>query len=219
MALLRPETRRRLPSGPRGREGGPDPARTGSCPAGLPRADVADAEAIVEGFLAGRPDAVGTIRSWADGIARHRAWGFDSPEDIVQDAMLALTRIFRSGTFVPGDLRAYVRRVVKNLCVSSYRKSVVRGTAVDADVERPDLATPDGAETIAVGAMARRVLDLLEEGCRRIVVLAYIEGLGRKEIADLLGISETAAKVRLFRCLERARQAVGGDRTADGGNR
>jgi RNA polymerase sigma-70 factor (ECF subfamily) len=210
MALLRTEKRQRTVGGRRNADRGHDP------PGGDPHALTAtDWETIVEGFLANRPDAVGIVRSWAEGIARHRAWGFDSPEDIVQDAMLVLTRVFRAGGFVPGDLRAYVRRIVKNLCVSSYRKSIVRGRSVDPGVDRPELVAEESAERMASGAMARRILERMDEPCRRIVVLAYIKGLGRKEIAEALGISETAAKVRIFRCIEKARQGGAGDR-ADG---
>ena len=176
----------------------------------LPASSVGSGESVVADFLDNRPEAIATVTAWIRDVVRHRAWGFESPEDLVQGTLLALVRNFRSGRYAGGDLRAYVRRVAKNRCVSCYRKRRVRGHEVpwnEADGGR-ELAAPDRQPECDAGRRIRleRALASLGDDCRRLIGRAYGEGWSRSEIADDLGISEGAARVRLFRCLERARE-------------
>lgn len=162
--------------------------------------------ALVDGFLANQPEAIGVVASWARQVARHKAWGFESPEDIVQATLLALVTGFRDQRFTGGNLRAYVQRIAKNMCVSSYRRAVVRRSTVSVEVE-PEAAKVaarvecDPERDLAVREIMRR----LDEACRRIIDLAYVRGHDRREIAQRLGINVGAARVKLFRCLETAR--------------
>jgi RNA polymerase sigma-70 factor (ECF subfamily) len=168
-------------------------------------AEAVETERLVAGLLDNRSDAIATVTGWIESVARHRAWGFETADDIVQDAILALLRNLRAGKFMDGNLRSYVRRITKNLCVSSYRKMRVRGAQIPISDEIPG-GSPGGSRHDAeCGSMVRRILEMLDEACREIIVLAYHFGLSRREIADRLGITEGAAKVRLFRCLEKAR--------------
>lgn len=167
-------------------------------------------QSIADGFLDSHPPTVALVTEWVRVVAAHRAWGFDSPEDIVQDALLALLCNLRKQRFQQGDLRAYVRRITKNLCVSSYRKARTRRGHVPVTDETPAPAASTGALSLERTSMARRVLDGLDEPCRELIIQAYLRGFSRREIAARLGISETAAKVRLFRCLERARSQLEG---------
>lgn len=190
---------------------------TGDAGGGRDGAIGAESERIVQGLLGGRTDAAETVRRWADGVARHRAWGFETPEDIVQEVFLALLRNLREGRFTAGDLCAYVRRLTKNICISRYRKARVRGVQVTLSTELPAADQDSSPEALESAAAAGRILARLDPRCREIVVLAYFDGLSRGEIARRLGVSETAAKVRLFRCMERARamrsvRDAGGDR-------
>jgi RNA polymerase sigma-70 factor (ECF subfamily) len=197
---MRPETPPpRTPAGTSGAGG------TGADPGAGAAAD----EALIAAFLASRPDAVRDVSGWIRSVTAHRAWGFDDSEDLVQTTLLALVRNLRAGRFAPGDFRAYVRAVAKNICLSSYRKARVRAREVpleEADGEAdggPRSAGPDPGRR----AILERVLERLEDACRQILALAYLEDLSRAEIAARLGVSEGAARVRLFRCLEKARQA------------
>jgi len=165
-----------------------------------------ESQRLVEDFLAGRPQAVARITSWAWPVAAHRAWGFETAEDIVQEALLAVVRGLRTGRFSRGDLRAYVRRIAKNICISAYRRARTRGTQV-GQVEELPMADPAGRRAEGLVA-ANDLLSRLDEACQRLILAAYYYGTPRKEIAQRLGISEGAAKVRLFRCLEKARQMI-----------
>jgi RNA polymerase sigma-70 factor (ECF subfamily) len=183
-------------------DGGGQSGSTGSATAAV------DADRIAAAFLHDEREAVVTVTAWARAVADHRAWGFETPDDIVQEVLLALVRNFRGGRFVGGDLRAYVRRITKNICVSSYRKARTRGTAVPLEEAAATVPGTDGEDAVR-RAEVKRILAGLDEPCRRLITLAYLHGLSRKEIARRFAISEGAAKVRLFRCLERARAMQG----------
>jgi RNA polymerase sigma-70 factor, ECF subfamily len=174
----------------------------------IPMADRNDE--IVAEFLRNDPASIRLLASWARDVASHRAWGFETPEDIVQATLLALLSNLREGGFTGGDLRAYVRRIAKNLCVSSYRRARVRRTNVSLEDNPSAAAVATRDLDPERSALLKRVLDRLDRGSRDTIEMAYFWGLSRKEMAQRLGVSEGAAKVRLFRSLERARALVEG---------
>jgi RNA polymerase sigma factor (sigma-70 family) len=160
-------------------------------------------------FLRGERWAVDKMATWARAVAAHEAWGFESPDDIVQATLLALVQNFRRNAFTGGNLRAYVRRIAKNMCVTSYRKTLSRGEHVALETVSPAIVT-SGAGVERQATLAR-IMEHMGEECRRIVTLAYVHGYSRSEIGDLLGISVEAARVRLFRCIQSARLMLNGD--------
>ena len=167
-----------------------------------------DMEAIAKGFIEGRPEYVAQVVSWARSIAEHRAWGFDSADDIVQATLLAVVQNMRNGRFKGGDLRAYVRRIAKNMCISSYRRTRSRGAHVSLGAVTDSSSFRDCGGGVERRIMLEQMLDRLEQGCRELILRAYIKGFSRKEIGAWLGISEQAARVRLYRCVENARQLL-----------
>ncbi len=164
---------------------------------------------LMDDVLSGHSGAALLMAEWARQVAVHRVWGFDSAEDIVQSTMVILVRNLREGKVQRDNLKAYVRRIAKNLCISSYRKARVRRCTVSLEIEPAAAKVGLDIPTDTTGLMTLRwALDQLEEACREIITLAYESGLSRREIAAKLGIGESAAKVRLFRCLKKARDLV-----------
>jgi RNA polymerase sigma factor (sigma-70 family) len=53
-----------------------------------------------------------------------------------------------------------------------------------------------------------KVLTRLDEACRQIMDFAYVQGYSRLEISERLGVSEAAVRVRLYRCIRKARAMV-----------
>jgi RNA polymerase sigma-70 factor (ECF subfamily) len=182
-------------------QGGPD-----SPDAKHPQEFSADpSNVIVQGFLDGRPEDVRQVAAWAKIVAEHRVWGFETSEDTVQATLLAVVQNLRDGRFKGGDLRAYVRRIAKNMCITNYRRLKSRGEHVSLD-RAPDPPAPGASGSdIEHRVMLDRILDQLSQGCREIILFAYVQGFSRKEIGDRLGISEESARVRLFRCIQNAR--------------
>ncbi len=167
--------------------------------------DAIGSREIIAGLLENRSGAAKLIMNWIRPIAENRAWGFDSAEDIIQETLLVIIRNFRTGGYQQGNLRHYVRRITKNICISSYRKAKVRSGQVPLDETQPLPSSGDTGKQLENRAMMSRILESLSDECRRLIFAAYFEGRSRSEIAHTLGISEGAMKVRLSRCLARAR--------------
>ncbi|MEJ2722344.1 MAG: sigma-70 family RNA polymerase sigma factor [bacterium] len=146
---------------------------------------------------------------WARTVAGHRVWGFETTEDIVQAALLAVVQNLRDGRFDGGDLRAYVRRITKNMCITSYRRLKSRGEHVSLDQTADPLASAPSGADLERRIVLERILEKLNQGCREIIVFAYVDGLSRREIGRRLGISEEAARVKLCRCIKSARALSG----------
>ncbi|MBI2568404.1 MAG: sigma-70 family RNA polymerase sigma factor [Candidatus Schekmanbacteria bacterium] len=92
-----------------------------------------------------------------------------------------------------------------------------RGEGEDPEGALPDpFADLDSGVNVARAVAAREAVDRLAEGVsalpgeyREIFLLRYEEDLELQEIADILGISVGAAKVRLHRARERLRELLG----------
>jgi RNA polymerase sigma-70 factor (ECF subfamily) len=160
---------------------------------------------LIQDFLSGWSDAVGILVGWARSVAEHNAWGFQAPEDVVQATLLALVKNLRDKRFKGGDLRAYVCRITKNMCITNYRRQTARGRHVSLEESAYKSASTMSGEVVERRALLARIMERLNEKCRQIILLAYIQGYSRKEIGSRFGISEKAARIKLFRCIEQAR--------------
>lgn len=167
-----------------------------------------ETEEHVKEFLEGRLEAVRTVSDWVRSVVVHRAWGFRDVDDIVQATLLALVQNLREGRFKAGDFRAYARRIAKNKCVNNYRRLRARGHHVSLEAGGGLSKNRYSGEETERHTILGRILERLNEGCRQIVLLAYVQGYSREEISSLLGVSEEAVRVRLYRCIRSARAVM-----------
>jgi RNA polymerase sigma factor (sigma-70 family) len=134
------------------------------------------------------------------GFVRRRTPNEADAEDVVAevfaDAAAALGR-FRPGS---SPVLAWLYTVARRRLADEARR---RGRAPAA------AATASSAEYGPDVARAlRRALAMLPDGQRRVVVLKLIEGWSFREIAQQLGATEAACKMRLSRALERLRREL-----------
>jgi RNA polymerase sigma-70 factor (ECF subfamily) len=136
----------------------------------------------------------------------------EDARDVVQEAYL---RAWRSIGRFRGDaqLSTWLYRITAN-CASTHlgRGAKHRHDELDDDIPVVDLrpqADPAGrAELSAVRSHLVDAIDALPDGLRAVVVLRDVYDLPHEAIAAELGISETAAKVRLHRARKRLREAL-----------
>ena len=169
-----------------------------------------ETECQIKAYLDGQPETIHMMAGWARSVAAHKAWGFETPEDVVQATLLALVQNFRDGKFTGGNLPAYVKRIAKNMCITSYRKTRTRGEHISIDKSPFPPSSRQSGESIERRALLYRILEQMEEGCRQIILLAYAYGYSRREIGRRLEISEEATRVKLFRCIRHARTMLDG---------
>jgi RNA polymerase sigma-70 factor, ECF subfamily len=125
-------------------------------------------------------------------------------EDVLHDVFVglpgALRRYRETGSFEGWLCRLVVRTALMQ------RRGEGRRLTRDMAYAQERLAEPDG--TAPWIGEAERLLRFLPPQLRDVVVLREIEGMSHREIANSLGISEAASRVRLVRGLERLRRIL-----------
>jgi RNA polymerase sigma-70 factor (ECF subfamily) len=136
----------------------------------------------------------------------------EDARDVVQEAYL---RAWRSIGRFRGDaqLTTWLYRITANCASTQMGKGAKhRHDELDDEVLLVDLspqADPAGrAEQSAVRSDLVDAIDALPDGLRAVVVLRDVYDLPHEAIASELGISETAAKVRLHRARRRLREVL-----------
>jgi len=141
----------------------------------------------------------------------------DDAADVTQDVYLRVVRKL-GGFRHEASFATWLNRVTTNVAMSALKRRTRRFTVEGATVpqEARDLA-PDPAERAETIALARRLEGLvarLPDTQRQVLVLRDIYGHATDEVADAMGISPGAVKVRLFRARERLKAEL---EAAEGG--
>jgi RNA polymerase sigma factor (sigma-70 family) len=137
-------------------------------------------------------------------------------EDLFQATFLRLHKARKS--YVAGTFKAFLFTIAANL-LRDERSRVEHGRRVTMDDEEIETVTasnrPLGSDPYSFieARQTAKVIDgaieQLPHGLREVLLLSRYQGLGNREIAAALGISEGAVKVRLLRALARVRAALG----------
>lgn len=142
--------------------------------------------------------------------AAYRVTGsLSDAEDVLQTVFLRLAA--REESFELGaGAGAYLRRSAVNAALDVLR-SRRRQRSVDLDPESGPEPADESADPERrhsgreAGALVRRALAQLNPKAAQVFSLRYFEGLGNKEIARLLAMSQTAVAVTLHRTRSRLR--------------
>jgi RNA polymerase sigma-70 factor (ECF subfamily) len=128
------------------------------------------------------------ISPLAYGLALRIGGDGDTADDVVQEAFLRIWR--RAGRYDASrnTARAWVLRLVRNLAIDRARSAGARSRAEQASArEATSSVHADGPEDAAAraerGRNVRAALDELPAEQRRMIEIAYFEGLSHAEIA------------------------------------
>lgn len=147
----------------------------------------------------------------------------DDAAEVSQETYMKLLRVIRS---FRGDSKfsTWLYRVTSNVAISMLRKRSRHDRNVSLDADKwSDIPAPESAdpELRVEGRLLRDRLDSalmsLPEGYRAVVVMKDIYGLSLAEAGKQLGITEGAAKVRLFRARQRLKEVLYEDGPANYG--
>jgi RNA polymerase sigma-70 factor (ECF subfamily) len=124
------------------------------------------------------------------------------PEDLLQDALVATLRLHRLAELdAPA---AYLRRVMLNLASNQRRRSYSRWKAL-----RRLAASPQQAEESYPSDLSE--LTWLSPRQRAVLYLSEVEGYRFAEVAEMIGMSEPAARMSATRARRRLREALTGE--------
>ncbi|MEZ5180214.1 MAG: sigma-70 family RNA polymerase sigma factor [Acidimicrobiales bacterium] len=173
-------------------------------------------DVLVDAARGGDHGAFGELvrRTHADTftLARRLVSDEDDAREVVQEAYL---RAFRSIRRFRGDAQfsTWLYRITAN-CASNQlgRRRRTRHEPLDDDVvvadQHPDRDPVLAADASTLRSRVEAAIEELPPRLRAVVVLRDVYDLNHAEIADELGISESAAKVRLHRARRRLRAQV-----------
>ena len=153
------------------------------------------------------------------GVALHLTRDPSEAEDLIQETCLrALTHFdkFSAGT----DFRAWIFTILRNTRITQCQRARVRGPMVA--LEKVVHLLPSQGSGARLGAQfsftayeIRSALAHLSEEHRTAVLLAYVEGLTYREIANVMGCALGTVTSRVYRARARLRaQLLGKDEGA-----
>jgi RNA polymerase sigma-70 factor (ECF subfamily) len=138
----------------------------------------------------------------------------EEAEDIKQEAFL---RVLTKAEQFRGDcsFKTWILRIAHNLCYSALRRrrrrpetEPLEALIVEPQEEHVDANPEAHLLRRELTVQVQNALQSLPEHHRTLIVLRELEGLSYEEIAETLGCSRNAVKVRLYRAREALRKKM-----------
>src|SRR6478672_3303566 len=169
-----------------------------------PIAEIDSDQEIITRVMAGDRDAFATlIQRYSDPLYRHALGMTGSPdvaEDILQQSFI---KAYHHLAEVRGRFDAWLFRIVANGC-KDWLKNIRRTHVSYEEDDQPSAyATPD--EDLDRSELRRDLdwaLNKLADSLREAFVMKHVEGRSYEEMADLLGTTVGALKMRVHRARE-----------------
>ena len=136
-----------------------------------------------------------------ESIIGRRAAGGSQAQDIAQESFLRLCKA-EFGQISPPEIRFWLFRVARNLALNEIDKGKTRNRLWHRAVDFFHFQEPSPEETFEHFEMqnaVRKLLGFLPEHQRSALLLREQEEMSYREIALILGITESKVKVDIFR--------------------
>ncbi len=172
-------------------------------------------EDLVRRVLAGERDAYGALVGRYQGVLYRHALGMlgapDAAADLVQESFIrGFTRL--ASCQEPARFGGWVFRILRNLCLDQLRTRRRHAVPIE-DVER-HLTASDEADSELIRTETRRALDAalstLPAPQREAFLLKHVEEMSYEEMAERLGASVSALKMRVMRAREALQALLAG---------
>ncbi len=155
-------------------------------------------------------------RAWDDlrggllAFVRNRVERPSDADDIVQEVFLRVHE--KAGQLRDAEkLQAWIYRIARNAVIDYYRsRGSARAEVASGDLEEAESREADQEELADqnINACVRGLLGALPPMYRDPLLMADVEGLSQKDIAERLGVSLSGAKSRVQRGREKLREVV-----------
>jgi RNA polymerase sigma factor (sigma-70 family) len=136
---------------------------------------------------------------WIYGYCLRHLRSPEEAEDALQATYLNACRSLKGG-FVPRADSAWLLRVAHNVCITRLRSSGRRARlewVQDSEVLEQTVAAPERSAEELIGLP--EALATLPEQQRRAILLREWQGLSYREVADELGLTQSAVETLIFR--------------------
>ncbi len=147
------------------------------------------------------------LRNYLASLARDLARG----EDLMQETFLQMHRSRQ--TYMPGrPVKPWAFGIARHVFLMSRRTAMRRSRhETNPREELPEMPVAALAELFPARDGLGQALALVSENRREALLLHHIWGFTFREIGDMLGITERAAKLRAFRGIQTLREVLGAD--------
>mgnify|MGYP001158828021 CR=1 FL=1 len=155
---------------------------------------------------------------YSDALFRHACLRLSDREraiDLVHDTFTKAWTYIRAGHEIEA-YRSFLYKVLNNLIIDEYRKR--KEASLDAILDEEGVSegkfaelTEDSTEALAATIDGRKALDLVSElppVYREVIIFRFVDGLGPREISELIEESENVISVRLYRGLRLLREKL-----------
>jgi DNA-directed RNA polymerase specialized sigma24 family protein len=145
-------------------------------------------------------------------LVRFFDWrGASTPDVCADETIDRLAR--RLEETAVGDLRSYAQGIARLVLLEHQRGPVFESLGEASDPAVPATSTPGDDEERDLHACFERCLDALPESERRLAMSYYEEGrsrriANRRQLAQSLGVSDNALRLRVHRVREQLEQCV-----------
>ena len=192
------------------------PSPTPQAPEPAPASSAPDGAELEARFMDEAMPLMNQLFGAALGMTRNRA----DAEDLVQETYLKAYQKFHQ--YQPGtNIKAWLYRILTNTYITSYRKAQRSPKRAPTDTIE-DWQLADAASHAEVGlksaevealeslpsSQLRDALDSLSEEQRMVVLMADVEGMSYKEIAEELGVPMGTVMSRLNRARKKLRSVL-----------
>ncbi len=134
-------------------------------------------------------------------------------EDMLQSGFIKVFRHIDSYRGA-GSFEGWIRRIMVNTAIETYRKNLRDGLSVEIDEVYEDAQQTFSMDMLECEDILR-VIRTLPDGYRMVFNMYALEGFSHKEIAETLQISEGASKSQLSRARAWLKEKL---KQLDGGN-
>lgn len=167
-------------------------------------AEVDSDQEIIGRVIAGNRDEFGTlINRYSDALYRH-ALGMTGSPDVAEDILqTSFIKAYHHLGEVRGRFDAWLFRIVANGC-KDWLKNIRRShVSYDEDDQPSSFASPaEDLDRTELRQDLDRALTELAPSLREAFIMKHVEGRSYEEMADLLGTTVGALKMRVHRARE-----------------
>ena len=158
------------------------------------------------------------FEEYSDALFRHAAIRISDREkaiDAVHDTFTKVWSYVKAGHEID-SYRSFLYKVLNNLIIDEYRKQKEASLDAMLEAEGVDEGSFEGLSESTVEALAatidgRKAFELvkdLPDEYKEVIVFRFVDGLGPKEIAELIEESENVVSVRIHRALKLLRNKI-----------
>jgi RNA polymerase sigma-70 factor (ECF subfamily) len=133
----------------------------------------------------------------------------ETAEDVTSDVFMKVLERIRQFDASRGTFSAWIYRIARNTVIDHYRTSHPAEDIEDGWMVSSSMSIERDAEARAVLEKVQDALRLLKPEQREVVIMRVWEGLSHKEIADILGMTESNVKQIFSRTIRKLREDFG----------